>query len=406
MIKILRATPKVSPELYKKAESGLKEVLSDTSFGFWQVPSRTALIAEIQFQAQRLQKWKGPLFLFGVGGSSLGPQLLGDIYSTPERQLIICDNLDPMMLTRQWGSPESLRESSFVFISKSGGTIETLVALQKLHELLSPTDANWFARALVISEDKKNPLTDWSFERKVPVLPMPMDVGGRFSVLTSVGMLPASYLGQDITQFHKGANWVLKQEDLAKELVAQSLASFERGEWVTLFWSYSSLLRYFNAWMTQLWSESLAKKVDKKGAAAPRVSTPWTAVGATDQHSLLQLVMEGYKDKMVFLLQVKDLKHQMPFETNILFPQLQFLKGQTLGGILSAEGKAIGQALAQVQVPLVEIEMQDLSAESMGALLMLWQMVVAGLGASLGINPFDQPGVELGKRLALEILNP
>lgn len=396
----------MSQDHLKKAEKGLKQVLSDRTFGFWQIPSRTSAVSEIQSQAQRLQKWPGPLFLFGVGGSSLGPQLINDLYNTPERQVVICDNLDPMMLSRQWGSAQSLKQASFVFVSKSGGTLETLVALQKLHDLLSPTDPRWFERSLVISEDRKNPLTDWAHERQVPVLPMPQDVGGRFSVLTSVGMLPASYLGQDIGQFLKGAAWALKNDSLNQHLVSQSIASFERGEWVTLFWSYSSLLRYFNAWMIQLWSESLAKSVDLEGKPAPRVSTPWTAVGATDQHSLLQLVMEGARDKLVFLLQVRSLRDQMPFNSNILFPQLQFLKGQSVGGILSAEGTAIGRALAQVQVPLVELEMDDLSAESMGALLMTWQIVVAGLGTSLGIDPFNQPGVELGKRLALEILNP
>lgn len=406
MIRILKSTHKPAAHFYAQAARGLEEVLSDKAYGFWQVPSRTAAIPEIEKQAKRLQQWSGPLFLFGVGGSSLGPQLIGDLYQTPSRQIVVCDNLDPIMLARQWGKPESMKQASFVFISKSGSTLETLATLQKLSEFLKPVDAGWTQRTLVISEDKKNPLTDWAQASGVPVLPMPIDVGGRFSVLTSVGMLSASYLGQQVSEFHQGAQWALKQSELHQELVAQSLASFERNEWVSLFWSYSSMLRYFNSWIIQLWAESLAKKVDKKGASAPRVSTPWTAVGATDQHSLLQQVMEGARDKFVFLIQVKDLKTQMPFQDNILFPHLSFLKGQSMGQILSAEATAISGALSQVGVPLIELELQDLSARSMGAWLMTWQIVVAGLGTSLGLNPFDQPGVELGKRLALEILNP
>lgn len=407
MLEILKTSEKhYSQDQLSRASDGLNKVLSNKAYGFWQVPGRSEVIPDIEAQAKRLQKFPGTLFLFGVGGSSLGPQFLNDLYSTNERHVVVIDNLDPVMLARQWGKPESLKNSSFLFISKSGSTMETLVSLQKLQEHLGETDPQWFSRALVISEDKKNALTAWAQSKSVPILHTPEDVGGRFSVLTSVGMLTASYLGQKASEFHVGAKWALENRGLAETLIAESLASFQRQEWITLFWSYSSMLKNFNAWMVQLWAESLGKRVDRQGNPAPRVSTPWTAIGATDQHSLLQQVIEGTRDKFVVLLRVKSYGSQMPFETAQVFPHLHFLQGKSLGGVLEAQAIAMGRALRQEQIKVVELELQDLSARSIGALLMTWQMVVAGLGTSLGIDPFNQPGVELGKRLALEILNP
>lgn len=402
MLRILPGAVQLPKKFYDQASAGLAQVLQDQGVGFWQVPQRLAELETAQKIFQQREYQKPKMILFGVGGSSLGPQFLADLYAQSDREVLVCDNVDPVYFERILTQAGDLQECLFLFISKSGSTIETLVSLQLLHERLP---RGWEKRALVISEPKTNPLTTWAKDHQVPVIPMPVDVGGRFSILTSVGMGPIIYLQQNPARFLKGAEWALRERNLTIELIAHSLASFERQEWVTLFWSYSSMLKFFNSWMIQLWAESLAKKTTKTGAPAPRVSTPWTAVGATDQHSLLQQVMDGARDKWVVLHRVKSLSQGLPLKGDSLFPHLSFMKGKSVGQLFQAEAVAIGKALRHENINLLELELDDLSPESMGALLMTWQLVVAGLGTSLGIDPFNQPGVELGKRLALDILN-
>ncbi|PWU12527.1 MAG: glucose-6-phosphate isomerase [Bdellovibrio sp.] len=405
MIKIDNTTATISSSQLQSATEACRSVLANKQLGFWQLPQRPQLIADSIRAAQRLRENGDRLLLFGIGGSSLGPRFLADLYSHSPQQIGICDNADPLYLERIWGRAEDWKRGSFVFISKSGNTIETLASLQRFHEYVRAVDASWWKRALVISEPKDNPLTQWAKEKQVPVLEFPVDVGGRFSVLTPVGLMVASFMGKKAEEFMQGAAWSLQHEKLAAELVAQSLASFERKEWITMFWTYSSLFQHFGDWMVQLWAESLAKKETVNGEPAPRVSTPVAAIGATDQHSIIQQVMEGARDKWVVIHRVAELASCGPLGKDLLIPSLKPLQNQTLGRLLQAEAQATAQALAHQGVSVLELTVQDTSPSSVGALLMLWQWVVAGLGASLRINAFDQPGVELGKRLALKILS-
>ncbi len=397
-------TSHVPSEISKnQALKAARGILDNDKLGFWQLPERSKLAQQSTEFGHMMRKNGSRALLFGIGGSALGPQLICDIFG--ERgQVGICDNVDPMYLEKLWQSPEHWKTGSIVIISKSGATIETLAAVQRFHEFMKGTAPDWHKRTLVISEPTKNPLTDWAHSRKIPIAEFPLDVGGRFSVLSPVGMVFAAFLGQKPEDFLSGAAWALKQEKMVSELIALSRSSFERQEWITLFWSYSSLLRYFGAWMTQLWAESLGKKVTTEGQPAPRVSTPMWAVGATDQHSLLQQVMEGHRDKWVVIHKIKSLEKMGQFSGDLEMPSLQMMKTKSLGRLLAAECAATSDALRSEGVSVMEIELDDLSPNTVGALLMLWEWVVAGLGSSLKINPFDQPGVELGKRLAIKNL--
>jgi glucose-6-phosphate isomerase len=384
------------------ARQALEQLLARPEVGFHQIPSRPQIIRESLAQAQLLRDRYSRMLIFGIGGSSLGAQFLNDVFCQQKFQISFCDNVDPYFLSRLLGHPKEWKQGCFVFISKSGTTIETLAGLQFLHEWIG--DSQWTERALVMTEPGENPLSTWASLNKVSKLNLSNDIGGRFSALSHVGMVPAAYLGVDIQALHKGAGWALANQELIVELVAQSLMSLKREEWITNFWSYGTVLRYFGQWMVQLWGESLGKSHGVDGKPAPRTSTPVAAVGATDQHSALQQVMGGAKDKFLVFHRVKKFELDLKFEMEPQFPHLQVLKGKSLGHLLSAEAQATFQAMRKQGHAGLEIEIDDLGPESIGALLMTWKLVVASLGLSLGINPFDQSGVELGKRLALDIL--
>src|SRR5262249_39107728 len=151
-------------------------------------------------------------------------------------------------------------------------------------------------------ELRPNPLFNWAQRQKVPCLEIPLSVGGRFSVLTAVGLLPAALVGLNLREIERGVRSVRFNEPEWEAVASAVLASWGREEWITLLWTYGDGLRPFTQWLQQLWAESLAKAVDRSGRPAPRVSFPVPCVGTLDQHSLLQQVTEGARDKWVWIL--------------------------------------------------------------------------------------------------------
>ena len=249
----------------------------------------------------------------------------------------------------------------------------------------------------------------WARKEGVPSLEIPKDVGGRFSVLTPVGILPAAFYGLDVSALREGAAWALNQDDLIAQLTAQSLLSFKRDEWVTLFWAYADGLRDFGLWTQQLWAESLGKAKNRKGGEAPRASTPIPAIGSSDQHSILQQVMEGARDKFLWFLRVEasetnSTEGGVTLERN-LFDCQALMNGKTMGDLFGAMASATQSALEKQGVQSLTLTTQELNERSIGALFMILELVIGALGEALDINAFDQPGVEAGKILARKILS-
>jgi glucose-6-phosphate isomerase len=217
-------------------------------------------------------------------------------------------------------------------------------------------------------------------------------------------MFLAAFAGVDIGEIRRGAQWALQQSTLVSELAAHSLSSFENSEWITAFWVYCNRLYSWGLWTQQLWAESLAKKINRSGGSAPRVSTPIPLIGANDQHSVLQQLAEGAKDKFVWFLRVKDSETYGPVLKQSLFSHQNYLVGKPLGVLLGAEAQATSQALENHGVHSISLLCEALSPATIGALFMTMELVVGTIGEVYDINAFDQPGVELGKRLALDIL--
>lgn len=401
----------VSAKNQNLAKQSVEKLFKRQDIGFFQLPSSPELFQESQTLGSELRKSFTDLVVVGVGGSSLGPKSIHEVYFdlSASHQLHFCDNTDAEVFYRLLKSlqhTKDLRKVAWVFISKSGSTLETLAALDYIHQFYNKIGLQFYSNTFFLTERKSNLLFDLAQKHDRPVLEIPQNVGGRFSVLTSVGMLPAAFLGLNVEGFRKGAQQACQAKELVTTLVAHTLQSFEREEWITLFWHYSSLMRYFGAWMQQLWAESLSKEKNNHGRAAARASTPLTAIGACDQHSILQQVIAGAKDKFVIFVRVGSAESSSELLHETAFSQHKYLLNKNLGQILAAEAQATAGALSQKNISNLVLYVPDLSEQSLGFLFMYWELVVATIGEALEINAFDQPGVELGKRLAKQILNP
>lgn len=394
-----------SKKYLEVSQKGLQSLLNRNDLGFFQLPQRQDLWKSTQILAANLRQRYQHMVIIGIGGSSIGPRaILETLGCTTHHQLHFLDNVDPVEFHRLFQSLPKLEKVVWVLVSKSGSTIETLAGADFVAQKYRQAGLNFFEHVVVVTENRSNPLYDVAKEKDLPCLEIPLDVGGRFSVLTAVGMLPAAFIGADIEQFRQGALQALQDSKGVTILMSQYLDSFAKQKWISFFWFYCGHARFLGEWIKQLWAESLAKSVNRQGQSAPRVSTPVSAIGVSDQHSLLQQVMEGDKDKFVLFLRFLSSEVKTdPLEFSH-FPIQSFFQGKTLGELMAAEASATEEALQKNGVMVARYSYPDLSPKSLGFFFMQWELIVGALGEVLDINAFDQPGVELGKRLAKEIL--
>ncbi len=392
-------------------EQGLKSfdaIMARREIGFTRLTAREGQIAQIEARARELARTSTHMVVIGMGGSSLGTRALLSAAPRPAGRgsVSFLDNIDGDRFWNWLRGRHDLGSIHWVLVSKSGNTVETLGLADLIDQQLRQSGHRRLSGvSTVVSELKESPLTNWARRESVPILEIPVDVGGRFSVLSPVGLLPAAFAGLRIDRALEGATWALSSRNLVAQMAAKSLGSFLRDEWVTMLWSYSDGLRDFGGWWQQLWAESLAKKTNRQGGPAPRVSTPIAAVGACDQHSLLQQVVEGAPDKFIWFQRVLESEMGGPRLEKTLFEGQNYMIGKSLGDLFRAEADATVQAMAEAQVQSATLTTAKLDERSMAALFMLWQMTIAVMGEILEIDAFNQPGVERGKIIARQTLS-
>jgi len=387
-----------------QAKSGWKNLLNRTDPGFLHLVNRQKLWESAQVMGDSIRQQFTQMVVVGIGGSSLGAKAIAEVLGQKdEHQLHFLENVDPVEFARLFSAIDP-KFTAWVFISKSGTTLETLSLYDFVAQEYKTLGLEFGENTFYVSEFSKNPLSDQALRLKRPCLEIPKDVGGRYSVLTPVGMLPAAFLGYPVKEFFDGAALAMESEEQVCQFVASVLESFSQKKWITVFWFYSSVMKNAGGWIQQLWAESLAKKVDREQKPAARVSTPMVAIGPCDQHSILQQVVEGEKDKLVVFFQVENLG-LLPTLKESAFAQHNFWTNRTLQEILDAERKATSSAVAEEGVANLTIHLPDLSPKTLGYLFMYFQLAVGVLGEVLNIDAFNQPGVELGKRLAKKILS-
>jgi glucose-6-phosphate isomerase len=365
--------------------------------------------------------------ILGIGGSALGASALLQALKPPHwnelddeareyfPKLYILDNVDPTSIGPLLDRLD-LRRTLFNVISKSGATAETMAQYLIVKERMSRVmDAEACRGHFIFTTDpEKGVLRRIAAEESIAALPVPPNVGGRFSVLSAVGLLPAALIGIDVTALLQGAADMLERCNNAASLdtnpagmfaALQYIAQAERGANIHVMMPYTDRLYGMADWFRQLWAESLGKRADRAGTDVFRGPTPVKALGATDQHSQVQLYMEGPFDKTITFLSVREFASdvQIPrsYET---VDELGYLGGSSLGTLLSAEQRATADALSKNGRMNMNIELNRIDAHAIGQLLMMLQVATVYAGAMYDVNPLDQPGVELGKVLTYGLM--
>jgi glucose-6-phosphate isomerase len=362
--------------------------------------------------------------VLGIGGSALGPialrtalrppqwNLLDDAAREGNPRLHVLDNVDPATVGALLARLD-LRRSLFVVTSKSGGTAETmaqyLVVRARLVAALG--DAAARDRLVFVTDPEKGALRTIARAEGIAALDIPANVGGRFSVLTPVGLLPAALIGIDTGELLRGAaemrtrcaSSTLEQNVAGAFAALQYLSDTKHGRHVQVLMPYSDALRDMAAWFVQLWAESLGKH--RSAGDAGVGPTPLAALGATDQHSQVQLFMEGPPDKTVTFIEVEQGGGDVEIPSlHADVPELAYLGGHRLGELLDIERRATAGALARRGRPNMTLRMAAVDPFHVGELLMLLELATAYAGQLYGVNAFDQPGVELGKQFTYAML--
>lgn len=392
--------------------------------GFWQLPAMPAAdLAAITNEAQRLQGLADNLVVLGIGGSALGATAVDMGLSGVFRQslpcnnqgmrLFVADNSDPRMFCSLLDGLDPQR-TVYNVVSKSGSTSETmsqfLVVLERLERALGAEQAR--ERIIFTTDPEKGNLRLLANREPFRVLTVPPNVGGRYSVLSAVGLLPLACAGHDVAALLAGAaDMALRcqlpslMDNPAYMFAAQAVAHQRAGRNILVMMPYVSDLFGLAQWFTQLWAESLGKAVDLNGQTVNVGQTPVVAVGATDQHSQLQLYMEGPQDKLVCFLTLAN--YGADLEIPALYPEidtLAYLGGRSMSELIQAEAQATAAALASQGRPSLSLRLPHLDAHVMGQVLFMLEAATVTSGAMLKINPLDQPGVELSKQLTYGLM--
>ncbi|MEX1256153.1 MAG: glucose-6-phosphate isomerase [Gemmatimonadota bacterium] len=394
--------------------------------GFFALPYAQEAMEGVREVADSFGQWFEALVVVGIGGSSLGARAIADALLKPywnelspeEREhfprLYFLENVDPGTTKALLGRLD-LRKTLFNVVSKSGSTAETMAQYLVVEEALRAVldEATLPGHLLFTTDPVSGALRKLAGERGIPALEVPANVGGRFSVLSAVGLLPAGVVGVDLAELLAGAaamdercrTNVLEENPAGLFATLLHAAHAESGRSIHVFMPYGDRLRTLGLWFQQLWAESLGKARDRKGNPVHVGPTPVAALGAVDQHSLLQLLMEGPQDKVVCFLRVEE--RDSPVEIPRSHPEVgafSYLGGHTLDELLETERQATAEALRRAGRPSLAISVQRLDARGLGGLIMLFQIATAYAGELYGVDPFDQPGVELGKVLTYGML--
>ncbi len=389
-------------------------------YGFYDLVNQGPTVRQIKAFAEGLGQAHDHVLVLGIGGSALGTKALLNALRPPAwnelddegrdffPRLTVLENVDPTTVAAALRRIDPRRVLVNV-ISKSGGTAETMAQYLVVRAWLEDTLGAAAYRHLVFTTDPaRGALRDIATREGVATLDVPPAVGGRFSVLSPVGLLPAALVGIDIEGLLAGARHALERcgsDELLKNPAALYAALLwaadqDLGAKLHVLMPYSDRLKELAEWYRQLWAESLGKRVDRAGKTVNTGPTPLAAVGATDQHSQVQLFMEGPFDKAITFMAVDESGEDVPIPVRPdLPPDLAYLPGHTLGELLRAELEATAAALAQRGRMSCTLRLSDLTAATIGETIMFFQIATGYAGVWYGIDPFDQPGVELGKRL-------
>ena len=401
-------------------------------YGFYGLVDQAATVRQIQAFAEGVGQAYDHVLVLGIGGSALGTKALLNALRRPAwnewddegrdffPRLTILENVDPTTVAAALERIDPRRVLVNV-ISKSGGTAETMAQYLVVREWLEQALGSAASRHLVFTTDPaRGALREIAQREHIATLDVPPEVGGRFSVLSPVGLLPAALVGIDVEALLAGARLAVERAE-SDDLLQNPPALYAALHWaadtglgarVHVLMPYTDRLREFAEWYRQLWAESLGKRVDRQRQARHVGPTPVGAVGATDQHSQVQLFMEGPYDKVITFMTVDDLGVDVPIPHRPVggpgaSPAGPGIPPGPHAG-RAAPGRIRGDLRRAGRDGADELHLGPARshARTLGEAIMFFQLATGYAGAWYGIDPFDQPGVELGKRLTYAAMGP
>lgn len=388
--------------------------------GFYEVVDDKAGLQQIEQYARQCTGKFTSVVVLGIGGSALGTiciaQSLKHLYQnelskkkTP--RLYVLDNIDPVLM-RETLEVIDLQKTLVVVVTKSGGTPETLSQYFFFRRLMDQKKLKATKHFVFITDPKVGLLRKIATEEGIPVFSVPENIGGRFSVLTAVGLLPAALIGVNIKKLVQGARAQREsflstsaEINIAFRLAAVQYALYQKGKKINVLMPYAQKLIRLADWYRQLLAESIGKAHNRQNEVVHIGLTPINALGVTDQHSQNQLYSEGPNDKLFMFVRVANFGKKLAIP--LLYPKesaVQFLNKTSFNELIDVEYQGTARALTHNQRPNLTITIDLIGEEQLGCLFMLFEGSIAFLGEFFDINAYDQPGVELSKNLTKKIL--
>ncbi len=382
-------------KIVKEAEDGIS--------GYYNLPYESqALVTQLKKYAKELNHID-TIAVIGIGGSSLGTKAIHEALRQKVKdvkRLIFFENPDPLDISEKFLSIKK-ETTLFLIISKSGSTIEPISIFKAIIEKFD-LNLDIYNKNIIAITDHNSALYKFADELGIKTFVLKKSVGGRFSVLSSVGIVPLTLAGYDTMALLLGAKAMLesffekKEEHIFKK--AFSIVKNQQSCSINILFSYSNVLKEFTQWYVQLWAESLGK-IDKD---ANHVGlTPIGHIGSIDQHSFLQLIIEGPRDKMITFIKIDN------FENSLKVPNLSlkyiqkcdYINGHTFNELINAECDATTQSVSEQGINIDIITLDKLNEKNIGELIIYYELLTSVVGSMLGINTYNQEGVELGKRI-------
>jgi len=364
------------------------------------------------------------VLVLGIGGSALGAKALSEALLKPYWNLLtkeqrenlprifFLDNIDPDEINGLLDILD-LKKTLVNVITKSGSTAETMSQFMIIKDRLYNLLGDDYRKNIVATTDKQaGILRQLANEEGYKTFVVPDDVGGRFSVFSAVGLVPLALVGIDVDEITRGIkimDLTLKNTDINKNIAAQNalihfLMDKQKGKYISVMMPYSSRLKYVSDWYVQLWAESLGKEFNRNNEKINNGPTPLKALGATDQHSQIQLYNEGKNDKVITFIRVDE------FDTNLEIPNifeytgLNYLGGKSINRLINAEADATAVALCDYKRPNIEIRIPKINEYYLAQLFYMFEMQTAIIGELYNIDAFNQPGVEQAKNYTYALM--
>lgn len=396
-------TTLLDPLMLEKGFETLRYEADGTQVGYYNLPiASQVFVDEASILRSEIDKKINTIAIIGIGGSSLGIKAIEKLLrpNTPNtKKIIYLENSDPVSIWQEISEINS-EQTLFIIVSKSGATIETLSIFKCLIVTFNLVVEN--SDQILVISDEDSILSKFADENRLRRFVIPHNVGGRFSVLSAVGIVPLTLAGFDTQKLLSGAESFLESfwnrgEDHLLQKSAYYVSNSDRFP-INVLFAYSDMFEEFGKWMVQLWGESLGKR----NRMGERVGlTPIALIGSVDQHSFLQLIIDGPLNKTVTFMHVTQSKEDLMIPKLSLkhLEKSDFLNEHSFNELINAQCMATMQSVIEDGVSVDEILWSQINEKTVGEIVIYYELLTSVSGALFEVNTYDQPGVELGKQI-------